>query len=379
MPDPFAGHLYLDHLRRRWRFPLVAAAVALTAALVFTFAQTPKYTAQVDLIIEPPAANDPRAAMAVSPIYLESLKTYEHLASSNHIFAEAAVKFGLRMRDPERRIEDLKRSVLRVTIPRNTKVLEIAVTLADARKAHELALYLAEQTIKLNRNTGREGDRDLTEAATSAATSAEARFKEAERALRAAMEQSPATASIEADLTGLAARRAELERMSLSASLSLADQEVRAKSLAAGDDTGQDLRILNARIQSTRTHAERLRLEQGTVTAEIASKQKLLAARAAGLEMLTAAYKSAKDARDDTDKRLRELQATTGYRTERLTIVDPGFVPEKPSSPNLPLNLFLAASLSLVVSLIWLTVEFGWSALSAGHDRPKISRIAANS
>jgi capsular polysaccharide biosynthesis protein len=380
MPDPLDGRLYLGYLRRRWRFPAFVLFAALTAATCVTLIQTPRYSAKVRLMIEPPAASDARAATAVSPIYLESLKTYEHLAASSQLFAEAAAKFALRSgADASRPLEDLKRSVLRVSVPRNTKVLEIGVTLPDPAKAHAVALHLAQQAIELARKAGREADQDLTSAASQAAETAGAHFNKAEGAMRKTMQQSPTPVMIDAELTGLAARRAELERMSLSASLSLADLELRARALADAGDGSQELRILQARVESTRVHAERLRHEHATVSAEIASKQKLAADRKADLEMVAAAYKTAQEARDDAERRLRGIQATAGFRTERLTLLDPGFVPEKPSSPNMPLNLFLAASLALIVSLIWLTAQFAMSGLKSEAARPRLSRIAANS
>ena len=47
--------------------------------------------------------------------------------------------------------------------------------------------------------------------------------------------------------------------------------------------------------------------------------------------------------------RLREARGDAGYRGERLRIIDPGIVPERPSSPNLPLNLVAALLLGLVL------------------------------
>ena len=51
---------------------------------------TPQYTATARIVIDPPAGTDLRAAMAVSPIYLESLRTYEQFASSDSLFQKAA-------------------------------------------------------------------------------------------------------------------------------------------------------------------------------------------------------------------------------------------------------------------------------------------------
>jgi capsular polysaccharide biosynthesis protein len=374
MPDPFDGRLYLDHLWRRWRFAAVVLVAALAAAAAVTMIQTPRYTAKVRLIIEPPAANDQRRATAVSHIYVESLKTYEHLAASSKLFSEAADKFGLRSGN-ERAIEDLKRSVLEVTVPRNTRILEISVTLSDPRKAHALALHLAQQAVELARKTGVEADASLTDAAQAAAAAAERALKEAEDAMRTAMQKAPTPAMLQAELAALTERGAELERMALAASLSMADLEQRARV----SEGAEGLTTFQSPPEANRTDTERLRREHARVVAEIASRQKLAAAREAETEIARAAYKAAQEVRIANERQLRSLQATAGHRMERLTLLDPGFVPETPSSPSLPLNLFIAASLALIVSLVWLTVQFAIAGLKPEASRPRLSRIAAGS
>lgn len=270
MPDPFNAYQYLAHLRARWRLVAIVSGATLLVALAASLLPAKKYTATVTLVIEPPAGSDPRgSSTAVSPIYLESLKTYEHLASSDHLFAQAVERFQLRQAD--RPIEDIKRTVLQVTIPRNTKVLEISATLPDRQKAHDLALFIAQEAIQLNRKTNRAGDDELIAAARRRVEQAVARTKAAEAARARAA-------------TGVS--RFELDSL---------DSEVQ----------------------------------------------------------------SAWVAQDEEERRLRDLEATAGYRGERLTLLDPGVVPERPSFPNLPLNLLAALALALTVSWLYLTLEFG--------------------
>jgi uncharacterized protein involved in exopolysaccharide biosynthesis len=57
--------------------------------------------------------------------------------------------------------------------------------------------------------------------------------------------------------------------------------------------------------------------------------------------------------------RLRELETPAGYRGELLQLLDPGVVPEKPSWPNLSLNLAAALALALLLSWLYLTLQFG--------------------
>jgi len=112
-------------------------------AVAGSLAMERQYTAVTQIVIEPPAGSDLRAAMTVSPIYLESLKTYEYFAAGDQLFQKAASQFNLRAHFGARPIESIKHRVLRVGIVRNTRILEIAVTLPDAAKALALARYLA--------------------------------------------------------------------------------------------------------------------------------------------------------------------------------------------------------------------------------------------
>ena len=52
--------------------------------------------------------------------------------------------------------------MLKVEVLRNTKILDIQRdTERSLKTAHNLSLYLAEQTVKMNENTSRQGDREF--------------------------------------------------------------------------------------------------------------------------------------------------------------------------------------------------------------------------
>jgi len=157
MPESFEMFRYLDHLRRRW--PVIAAAVGVAGALALVagLLAPAQYTATARILIESPVAGDLRASMSVSPVYLESLKSYAILASGDRLFADAIEHLRVQR---SRSIEQLKKSVLKVTIPHSTKVLEIAATLPDPRQAQALANYIAERTVAIARDMALEADRD---------------------------------------------------------------------------------------------------------------------------------------------------------------------------------------------------------------------------
>src|SRR4051812_22593036 len=108
MSDSFDAYRYIGYLRARLHWIAGTAALAAILAAGVSLIMTPQYTASAQLVIEPPAGADLRSAMAVSPIYLESLKTYERFAASDSLFQKAAAKFGITAHP----IESVKRRVL---------------------------------------------------------------------------------------------------------------------------------------------------------------------------------------------------------------------------------------------------------------------------
>ncbi len=140
------------YFRSRRRFIAVACASALLLTGAASLLVTKRYTATASIVIEPPAGMDPRSATALSPVYLESLKTYENLVASDSLFQEAVEHLKIPERFPSRSIESLKRSVLRVSKPVNTRVIEISVTLDNPQEAQQLSSYIARQAAALNRS-----------------------------------------------------------------------------------------------------------------------------------------------------------------------------------------------------------------------------------
>src|SRR5215831_4005364 len=159
--ESFDAFRYIGYMRSRWRWIAASCVTAVAVSFAASMAMTREYTATARIVIEPPAGTDLRAAVAVSPIYLESLKTYEQFAGGDSLFQKAIEKFRLRSSLGERPIESLKKRVLKVTLVRNTRILEISATLPDPRQAQALAQFVAESTIELSRSLTGEGDRDL--------------------------------------------------------------------------------------------------------------------------------------------------------------------------------------------------------------------------
>ena len=88
MGDSFDAFRYIGYVRARWRWVLASCGIAVGITLAASMAMPRQFTATARIVIEPPAGADLRAAMAVSPIYLESLKTYEHFVKAGTLLAK---------------------------------------------------------------------------------------------------------------------------------------------------------------------------------------------------------------------------------------------------------------------------------------------------
>ncbi len=267
---------YVEHLRRRWR--VIAAACGVAVALAFAVALfTPAYyTATARIMIEPPEGSDSRIAVAVSPVYIESLKSYELVASGDRLFLDSLDH--CKLQHPKS-LDAFKRSVLKVSMPRNTKILEIVVTLQDPLQAQALALYVAQQTVKVTRDLSRDIETEVIADGQKHLDEARARMEQAERGW--------------------------------------------------------------ARVST----------EPVSGTAD----------RAANVGAAQAERAAARESFDAAEKELDEARSASVKRGERLRIVDPGVVPERPAWPNVPVMLLAALLVALVSSLLYLTLELNFS------------------
>ena len=104
-----------------------------------------------------------------------------------------------------------------------------------------------------------------------------------------------------------------------------------------------------------------------------ADREKLLATRQAHRDQLDAERKANQSALAAIEARLRDARGENGLRGERLKIIDPGIVPERPTSPKLPLNVAAALLAGLALPILFLTLEMNFqdrrAALARGNFR----------
>jgi uncharacterized protein involved in exopolysaccharide biosynthesis len=362
MADFFDPIEYLAYLRRNWKFAAIAigTAVGLTAAASFVLPN--QYTATATLVIEPPSGSDPRAATAVSAIYLESLKTYEQYAASDSLFERARQKFHLEEGPGSPATEALRRRVLRVLKLPDTKVLQIRATLPDPKQAQALVQFLAEETVALNHSVG-----NLSEA--EALTEVRKQVEQAGAKLAQAREQFNAASAggsegvLADEVRDLSDLKGRLNEQMAEARTSLAELSARAgaqsNGFAPGFDAGASRDNPQQEIAVARARGTALEQQIATVNRDLNQKAAALAAARARSDQTRDQLRAADADFEAMSKRANELAGSSGLRTEQLQIIDPGIVPQQPSFPNLPLFTGAALLISAMLCLAWLSLRYG--------------------
>jgi uncharacterized protein involved in exopolysaccharide biosynthesis len=341
MPEPpHPSQDFIADLKSRW--PLVAASCAIALLLAFAISSLlPKrYTATASVLIQPPGGNDPRAATAISPVYLESLKSYERLALSDTLFARAIEHVHAAGPGDDRSFESLKKSILRVNKAANTAILEISATMPDPRKAQALAQFIAEQTVEMSRSIDAQGEADVTrEFNNQLAVAADrlARARDAQNRLRSA-----AAPGLETELEN----NAELQ-LSLDKEISLIRTEIAGYK---AETSRSDL------VASAEARLSSLTAQRNELYAIIGQQDKQLRETNIKDAQAKEDVESAKAAYEKAGTRLNEAVTTGQFRGERLRVIDPGIIPQEPRSPNVPLNMLAALVLSLTGSLAFIAI-----------------------
>lgn len=364
------GLEFLEYLWKRKLFVGLTCVAAVVLAGGISLALTPRYTATSSLLIETPGGNDPRASTAVSPVYLESLKTYELLASSNSLFERALQDLHIRERYPGSSIEALKRRILALNKPTNTTILEISATLEDPRLAQALAQYLAEHAVQLNARLDDQSNQDIAREPQRIYDEAASRLGRAEKASDEFTRGSKVTA-ISKEVAAAENLQQELETQLARARAELAEDLARQQSSTPGGTVeGESWRLeavgAKARVQELETQAAQLGESLRQKEAEFESLNHSQVS-------LEAELKAARDDEESAKSKLDDAQANSALRGVRLKVLDPGIVPQRPSYPNTSLNLAIAALFSLVASVVFLAIRFAYLRIRRAHADPVYS------
>ena len=361
MYQTFDAFEYVDYLRRRWRLIAAASGVAVVLSLGVSLLLPKHYTATASIVIEPPGGNDVRLSTAVSPVYLESLKTYERFASSDTLFARAAERFHLL--ETGQSIESLKRQVLKVAKLRDTKILEISATLPDPKTAQGLVQYLADETVTASRVESLVSDTDFVGKAQKQTNEAHLRLERTQKESSDSAVNAPIEA-LQSEVDAAVELQGKVQQQLVSADADVAEYQQQAQT--GGQFAGEQL-------QAARARASLLQKRSDDLARDIKEKGKLLATRLARREQLQTETKLAQSAYEALSNRLRDLEVTAGSHAEQLRVIDPGIVPQRPSSPNIALNVAIALFSALASSIAYLSLAFVYRRKAQPFE-PAISR-----
>jgi len=356
----FDAFEFVQYLWRRWLVVAIACAAAFVVTLAVSLLLPKRYTATATIVIEPPGATDSRSAIVVSPMYLESLKTYERFATSDSLFERAVSKFHLEdAAGGHRPIESLKHSVLKVTKIRDTKILEISATLNDPRRAQNVAEYIARETVALNASENANSDRDLMVNVEQQAAAARQRLKQAEQAWTALSAKEPVE-SLQAQLDALIDSQGKIRENMIETEANVAQYQAgQGKSSPPAWKENLDGSLARQALLEKKLHEADRAVQELTAT---------ISRRNGKRDALQSELSSAQTSSDLAEKRLSELLATAGGRSERLRVMDPGIVPQRPSSPNVPLNVAAALLIAFTASIVYVSVGFVMRSTEVGFE-----------
>jgi capsular polysaccharide biosynthesis protein len=357
MSRTFSAEQIWNYLCTRWRFLAIACTTALSVAVLISLFMTRQYTTTVSIVIDPPASSDPRAATAISPIYLESLRTYETFAEGDSLFAEAVEQFHLRA-NPNEAVESLKRRILRVNKLKDSKILQIRVTLPDPAKAVQVAQFISREVVKLSQQTGAGVDRTMRETAEQELAHWQTRYNSALNAQTEFQAKTPVE-PLQMETDSLRDSTSRALQNAMDAEADAAEYAAREKSLAADPRDADELRLIRQEAVARTARAATLQRQARDMQSSLAAKSAELSRRTARFALLDAKVTATRAGRDAEEKHVRDIQSAAGGRAEVLTIIDPGILPQRPSSPNILLNAIVAVFVAMVASLFYLFLSFG--------------------
>ncbi|HEX4273939.1 MAG TPA: hypothetical protein VHZ74_01225 [Bryobacteraceae bacterium] len=318
---------------------LVSCGVAIGLTLAAGAFLPKQYTAKSSIMIGTPG-NGPHATAALSPAYLESLKSWESLASSDSLYVRTAGRL---------RVNSSKASTLKVARLGNSTVIEISATLRNPVQAQALAQNIAEQTVEISRALEAKTAEGLASELKKQLQAAQERLTRAYQALAAFTSTTPLEAP-ENDMRSGFDFQLHLAQDLSAARTSLAEYEAQKNSPEASA----------ARLAGFEARIAALEGQQRDLSVSLAKKGAQLDAAKSRRSALEDEQRSARSAYEDVRIKLNDALSSPEYNGTRLHIIDPGMVPRDASSPNIRLDVAAAFLASLVGTLAFLVVRFGY-------------------
>jgi uncharacterized protein involved in exopolysaccharide biosynthesis len=223
--------------------------------------------------------------------------------------------------------------------------------------------YLADETVNASRAESLVSDTDFVAKAQKQTTDAHLRLEQIQKESADLAANAP-TESLQSEVDAAVELQGKVRQQLVAAEADLAEYQQQAQ--AGGQFAGEQL-------AGARARAAQLQKRSDELAREIQQESKTLATRVAKREQLLTETKLAQSAYEALSNRLHDLQVTAGSHAEQLRVIDPGIVPQRPSSPNTPLNVAAALFLALGSSIVYLSLAFAYRRKSVGFE-PTVTR-----
>jgi capsule polysaccharide export protein KpsE/RkpR len=205
---------------------------------------------------------------------------------------------------------------------------------------------LAEETVALSHGESLAVDRESIDETEKQASADARRLAQAQQAWTTLSVKEPIE-TLQGELDASVEQQAKLRQQLVDAQANIAEYKEQA-----------DSQFAREQLQAERAREAVLEKRLQELQRSIQESAGVLAGRSAKRDALQNEVKMAESASETSEKRLSELRGAAGSRGERLRVMDPGIVPQRPSSPNVPLNLAAALFLALTASVIYLSFAF---------------------
>ncbi len=330
----------LRHLGGRWKTLLAIPAIAVAVALLISLALPRKYDATTTLLVQP-GVSDPRFPPAMNQIYLEYLRSYEHVLQGDELLARVIQEFHLDLT-----VDSFRNHVLDVQMVKYSKLLIVRVRWEDPQKAHQMALFLAKEAARAT-----EGLRDS--ASDRSARQAQAEMQRAQTRLEEASARlldfklKNREEELGRTVQGEMETKLEYEKELAASQILIPELEVRA---ATPTGQAQDAALSLAGEKARQAAVRKALADVQASLFRHAPEQRKAKAGGAVLER---SYLSAQEALNQATARGNEARGGAAARSEQLQIADPGIVPQRPSSPHYLFNALLALALGFFAAVIY--------------------------
>jgi uncharacterized protein involved in exopolysaccharide biosynthesis len=207
--------------------------------------------------------------------------------------------------------------------------------------------------VKLNRGLTEANDIELSAGTERQLSEARLLRDKVQGELQSLLKREPVS-SLEAEIETLQDRLTRLDRELTDAEQAVAEYTDRLS------QPGAENKVWQPMLSVERAKVTHLKSQRKAVTDEIAGKSAGAADRSARVEQMQLKLKTAQAALQTLETRLQESRSMAGHRAERLRVIDPGVIPERPSSPRMSLNLIATFLAGLILSVLYLSLEFGY-------------------